>query len=175
MPTENEAKFVLGLDCEEIVKKASKKWLFLSQAYLEHSHVRVRSIHTKNKKPVFQLCYKHHTPSRLIEIETDIDNRDFSELWQAANGKMKKTRYEIGAGNNLWVVDFFKTEKGKTYFVQAEHEMPEAQLKPKKIPDIIRQNLVYEVPRSDGRFTSRKLWNVEYAKKLYQVVQRKRS
>lgn len=172
IPTENELKFVLNLDCEKQIKKHADKYSFLKQAYLDHSHIRIRRIEEKNKKHVFQFCYKHHAPHRLIEIETDIDDRDFNDLWEDASSRLEKIRYELSFKKNIWVVDFFKTKNGNTYFAQAEHEMPEKQLKPLFIPDIIAENLVYEVPHSDGRFTSRKLWNVEYAKKLYDIIRR---
>jgi CYTH domain-containing protein len=169
MPTENELKWVLRLDCEPEVKKAANNSYWLQQAYLEHAHVRVRKIEYDKKKPVFQLCYKHHTPTRLIEIETNIEERDFSNLWNAAHERLVKKRYELVVDDKVWVVDFFKS-KNKTYFVQAEHEMPEMQLKPDFIPDIISKNVIYAVAHADGRFTIGKLWNVEYAKKLYGIV-----
>ena len=172
MPTENEKKYVLELDCEKQIANLANRKKILRQGYLEQSHIRVRKIEM-DKKQVFELCYKHHFPERLIEIETTIDERDFNDLWSIASCKLIKTRYDIVIKKKLWEVDFFKTPSGRVYFVQAEHEMPEHQLNPHFIPDIITKHLVYEVPHSDGRFASRKLWNIEYAEKLYKIVQKK--
>lgn len=130
----------------------------------ESGCVRVRQTNT-NK---FKLCFKQKVASRLIEIEKRINHQDFNDLWEIARCKLKKIRYNLTVSpSEYWSIDFYKNAKNQTYFVLAEHEMPEGQTKPNSIPSIIKSKIVYKVAQSDNRFTARKLANIKYAKKLY--------
>jgi CYTH domain-containing protein len=112
------------------------------------------------------MCYKQKVKGRVIEIQKKISRRDFEDLWSVSMGKLEKVRYNLVYGSAIWEVDFFKDDS-ETYFALAEIEMPESQLKPDFIPGIITSNLIYEVARSDDRFASKRLADVNYARKLY--------
>ena len=109
----------------------------------------------------------------MIEIEKKIGRRDFLDLFSISSNVHDKTRYDLvykqDGKKNVWEVDFFKDPsfKNGTYFVMAEHEMPELQLTPDFMPDIISKYLVYEVSINDCRFASRKIANPLYAEGLY--------
>lgn len=45
----------------------------------------------------------------------------------------------------------------------AEIEMPENQLKPNSLPDIVKNNLIYEVPLNDTRFSNKLLACQKYS------------
>ena len=109
--------------------------------------------------------FKQDIGKKTIEVETTLDPEDYSLLKREAILKFKKWRYRIGD----WEVDFFK--KGdKTYFVQAEIELPEHKRKPDKIHPLIQENLIYVVKRGDGRFSSKKLGDAKYAQRLIQSL-----
>lgn len=171
MPTENELKYVLKLGCEDefknlVTKKKDIKHIL--QGYLVASKgmsLRIRK--AISNKTVCTLTYKQKVANRVVEIEKKIDYRDFSDLWHMALNKIEKIRYVIPIRDYLWEIDFFKDHHHKTYFAQAEVEMVEGLEKPDSIPCFINDNLVYSVPRSDGRFASKRLSHVKYAKDLY--------
>ena len=50
---------------------------------------------------------------------------DFERLWSQRRETLQKARYSWPDGRFHWDVDFFKTDEGRTYFAQAEVEMPE--------------------------------------------------
>lgn len=163
-------KFVLPLDFDEKIltdHAAVFEILNIQQGYLlseEDGCVRVRQTNT-NK---FKLCYKQKVANRLIEIEKRINHQDFNDLWEIAHCKLRKIRYNLAVtSTEYWSIDFYKNAKNQTYFVLAEHEMPEGQTKPNSIPSIIDSKIVYKVAQSDNRFTARKLSNIKYAKKFY--------
>ena len=51
----------------------------------------------------------------------------------------------------------------------AEIELSSKQKWPSHTPDYIEQNLLYKVPLTDERFSSRLLYDVAYATKLYKM------
>src|SRR5690606_16181326 len=104
-------------------------------------------------------------PFRVIEIEKKISEADYKELVPGAFGWLTKTRYIVDS----WDVDFFKYGV-ETYFVMAEIEMPDGMAEPSKLPDFVVGNLVYQVPREDCRFSSKKLSDLQYAKALLEEI-----
>jgi CYTH domain-containing protein len=180
MPTENELKYVLKLDCESDLIMGDFKYekYLLHQGYLAFSKgmtLRLRSSQkmkfdkltgsTKRK-----LCYKQKVNERVIEIEKKIDQRDFNDLWDSTLNRAEKHRYVVNFNENIWEIDFFK-HHDETYFVLAEHEMPEGQKEPSEIPDFIFNNLVYSVPLDDDDdFSTKRLACIKHAKKIYKEL-----
>jgi CYTH domain-containing protein len=158
----------LSDDCEQDCRKAANKVLDVRQGYLignGKTSVRIRVINDKD----YYLTVKHRINGHCVEIETDISRKDFNSLWSSTTNHIHKTRYLIGG----WDVDFFYY-KDYRYFAIAEIELPEDQDMPKSIPSIFSDYIVYLVSIDDNRFTSRKLSDVTYAKKLFnQIVEKK--
>lgn len=168
MPTENELKFILDLQSEKKLPKISRAAFVINQAYIGQSGVRIRSkkfIIGKKKNPVYEFCFKMPCVNRLVELNIEMDKRDFEDLWQHSHTRLTKVRYEYVHKSGLWEIDCFKHDR-TTYFVMAEHEMPENQKKPKSMPDFISDNLIFEVPYSDSRFASRRIAHVGYARDM---------
>lgn len=175
MPTEHEFKFILKLNCEDNLIKIAKKHLCISQGYLLASKgisLRLRSSQSgemykstlipKNDFR-YEINFKSNTSKRIIEIENKIDKRDFDDLWQQCLNKLIKYRHIVkDKMDNSWEIDFFKDYNNENYFAMAELELPEGQ-SPKFIPDFIKSNLIYEVPLTDTRFSSKLIADVRYA------------
>lgn len=171
MPTENEKKFVLDISCSEKFLKLKKcKLLDVRQGYLmtgKGMSLRFRSVINKKKnKNSYFMTFKCNEGSRIVEIEKKIDERDFNDMWKNCMNKVYKTRIVLQG----WEIDFFKDHDGNDYFVMAEFEMPEGQEKPENIPLFISQNLVFEVPLNDTRFSSKMISDVRHAKDLYNTL-----
>lgn len=173
IPTENELKFLLNVECENEIEKNSISQKDIRQGYLVFSKgvsLRIReTFSSKDHRPKFELTFKQKVGNRVIEIEKDIDHRDFNDLWEVSINKLEKIRYNIAHEENYWEVDAFKDHNHETYIIVAEHEMPEGKLYPESIPAIINDNLLYAVPLDDYRFSSKKLANLKYSKKLYKL------
>jgi len=181
MPTENELKYVLNLDCEIDLISSDfkyKKYLLL-QGYLAFAKgmtLRLRSSQEMDfQKPIDnpkrKLCYKQKVNDRVIEIEKKINQRDFNDLWNSTLNRVEKQRYVVYFGKEVWEIDFFKYHHNETYFVVAEHEMPEGQQEPNHIPDFISKNLIYAVPHNkDDDFSTKRLACVKHAKKIYKEL-----
>lgn len=172
MPTENELKYLLNLNSQKTFSKAADECYFIKQGYLHSKKgmtLRVREINDMDGNALKrQLTYKQKISSRLIEIEKKISQRDFEDLWEITSNRLEKIRYHLVVKKKkkyLWEVDFFLHD-GKPYIALAEHEMPEDQMEPDFIPDLICKNLVFAVPANDTRFSSKKLADVPYAKTL---------
>jgi len=164
MPIENELKYVLKLDLPENSFLYDSKSI-LKQYYL-YNNVRLRHSNLDNS---YIFCFKQPYKDNYLEIETKIDKSDFDILSSTASVSLSKIRYTINYGNLKWEIDFFK-KKNETYFVMAEHEMPEEQDTPKFIPDLITANQIFAVPKDDKRFSSKKLADVYYARNLYKSL-----
>jgi CYTH domain-containing protein len=173
VPTENELKYVLEQDCEREVKHKATSWFLIHQGYLVASRgvsLRVRSsLKIGEETDIrYYMTFKYSAKGRVIEIEKKIDERDFSEIWDAAMNKIVKMRYKVkDSKKHNWEIDFFRDHHDKTYFVMAEHEMPEGQTVPDAIPEVVSENLLFPVPLTDTRFSSKLLADVRYAKSLY--------
>jgi CYTH domain-containing protein len=169
MPTENELKFVLNLDTEEKFHKLSESKIFILQGYLFSS--KGTSLRCRKVKNKHYLTLKSTVNGRVVEIENQIDERDFNDLWTQCMNKLEKTRYLVpDKQGQIWEVDFFKDHNGINYFCLAELEMPEGQVSPAFMPKFIRENLIFEVPLTDCRFASKLLADIRYASDLYKLT-----
>ena len=179
MPTENELKYVLKLKSEDQFDESSKfKRYSLHQGYLAFAKgmtLRLRSsqefIENKLDGQIKRkLCYKQKINNRVVEIEKRLDERDFEDLWTACLNKVQKKRYVFIFKKCTWDIDFFKNHYGETYFAMAECEMPEGQVEPEFIPDIIQKNLLYAVPVDNDQYSTKRLACEQHAKKLYKKL-----
>lgn len=144
------------------MSKLSDNRIQIRQGYLQRKEgltVRIRLSRFDDIEKCV-LTVKQRINGHVVEIEKKITRRDFDLLSRKADGWLTKVRYEIDG----WEVDFFKN--GGTYFVMAEIELPEGKECPDHIPSFISENLIFEVPRKDCRFSGKKLGDTEYAKKL---------
>lgn len=172
MPTENERKYVLNLNCESQVKAVSKKHYLISQGYLIATRgitVRVRKL-DNGKKVKHYFTLKANAGGRVIELEEKIDQRDFDDFWSICLNKLEKIRYLVKGVHYVWELDFFKDYQGDTYFALAEVELPEGVPTPDILPDIVRRNLLYEVPLTDNRFGNKLLGDARYAADILQNI-----
>lgn len=174
MPTENERKFVLKF-CENEIQSKHEKLLLLQQGYLAFAKgmtLRVRKeVNQHSGKTKHKMCFKQSVKNRMgvVEIDNLIDERDFDDLWNVSVNQVSKRRHILKFKNSdeVWEVDFF-TYDDDTYFAMAEVELPEERVAPNSIPDIIKRNLLYEVPISEqDKFSTKQLASVGYAKDLY--------
>jgi CYTH domain-containing protein len=168
MPIENERKFVLNDDGRlegELARTPGVTRLVLTQAYLDSSGLRIRSIEAPDKtRHVFG--YKRVVDGQMVEIETDISKLDFDRLWKLRREHLHKVRYTWDDGRFHWDTDFFKTDGGRTYFAMAEVEMPEEDTEPPPIAPRLASRLLALVPLGDPRFTSKRLAGQEHAERL---------
>lgn len=177
MPTENERKYVLLNEpavIDRVAKKAQKIYA-IEQAWVQYGkgwNLRIRKkFGPILSEPKFYLTYKQNTNKRLIEIENEIEERDYYDLLKLTDSILQKTRYVIPIGALNWEVDlFFDSKRSNVYFVMAEIELPEGTHKPKAVPDFVLDNLLFEVPIDNNQFTSRKLQDIEYAVGLYNSI-----
>jgi CYTH domain-containing protein len=169
MPTENEKKYVLNLDTEQHFQKLAESKALILQGYLFSS--KGTSLRLRKMKNKHYLTLKSSVNGRVVEVENQIDERDFNDLWTQCMNKLEKIRYCVpDKVGQIWEVDFFKDHKGVNYFALAEFEMPEGQLAPKFIPKFIRENLLFEVPLTDCRFASKLLADIRYASDIYKLI-----
>jgi CYTH domain-containing protein len=175
MPIENERKFVLNDDGEPETRLARQPGVsrcLLRQAYLDVSGMRIRSIEESGTmRHVF--TYKRPVDGQIVEIETEIDARDFGRLWSQRRETLQKARYSWADGCFHWDVDFFKDDDGRTYFAQAEVEMPEDHTEPPPLPPSLASHLLAGVPAGDPRFASKRLADRPHAESLLADIKRK--
>jgi CYTH domain-containing protein len=172
MPTENERKYALRLECESEIIKLAKKKQQMFQGYLivgKGVSLRIRrggKVCTMTFKQKVGNSHKQKCNGRVVEIEQKISKRDFDDLWASALNKLEKFRYYIPHDGLIWEIDFFKDHNGLTYFAQAEVELDEDVLEPDVIPDFIIKHLLYAVPLDDDRFSSKRLADPQHANGL---------
>jgi CYTH domain-containing protein len=175
MPIENERKFVLlddGKLEQQLARAPGVTRSLLRQAYLDVSGLRIRAIETDGtKRHVF--TYKREVDGQVVEIETDISVADFERLWSQRGETLQKARYSWPDGRFHWDVDFFKTDEGRTYFAQAEVEMPEGDRTPPPLPPPLAGHLLALAPAGDLRFTSKRLANRTHAESLLADIRTK--
>lgn len=168
MPIENERKFVLRDDGQleaRMAKASGVTRSFLRQGYLDVSGMRIRSVESDGgTRHVF--TYKRLIDGQVVEIETEISSLDFERLWSQRRETLQKARYSWTDGPFHWDVDFFKTDDGRTYFAQAEVEMPEQQREPPPLPPNLAGHLLATAPAGDPRFTSKRLADRAHAERL---------
>jgi CYTH domain-containing protein len=175
MPIENERKFVLlddGTLEQQLARLPGATRSFIRQAYLDVSGMRIRSLEADgNKRYVF--TYKREVDGQVVEIETEISMADFERLWSQRRETLQKARYSWPDGRFHWDVDFFKTDEGRTYFTQAEVEMPEDDRAPPPLPPPLAGHLLALAPAGDLRFTSKRLANRAHAESLLADIRKK--
>jgi CYTH domain-containing protein len=175
MPTENERKYVLKMDCEPKAEALSHKKYFISQGYLIATRgitVRIRKL-DNGKKVKHYFTLKANAGGRCIELEERIDKRDYDDLWAICLNKLEKIRYVVKDKKDVWELDFFKDYQGQTYFALAEVELPEGVPAPDKLLDIVSRNLLYEVPLTDNRFGNKLLGDARYAADILHNIKSK--
>lgn len=185
MPTENERKYVIRMEAEDLMDDLAHQIYEISQGYLIATRgitVRVRKLIPllgSKKFPEYYFTMKASTPTvgpsptRVVEIENKLDQRDFQDLWNIALNKLEKNRYVVKHGKQIWECDFFKDYQGKRYMAVAEAELPEGQLEPTEIPPFIKDNLLYRVALTDGRFSNKLLGDPRYATDLLSEILKK--
>lgn len=181
MVTENERKYVLYCDriiIDQIKSKASKI-IDQQQAFLKEGTgwvLRVRksnTIYCVNNKipqnPKYTLTFKQKANGRQIEIEQELDDRDYSDLFNTRVGLVYKRRHVIVDGLYEWEIDAYMLhhEDKDPYFILAEVELDENVDSPEHVPSFITDNLLYEVSKDDRGFSSKKLRDPSYARELY--------
>ena len=171
MPTENELKYLLTLEAEAVAAACASGTRHIRQGYLAFTKgMSLRIRETNNTR--YEMTFKQKANNRVIEIEKKLDERDFEDLWTIACNRLEKIRYDVIVKDkkdekHSWEIDAFKDHNHDTYIVVAEHEMPEGMKSPNFIPSIIKDHLIYAVPRTDDRFASKKIADVKYAQKLF--------
>jgi len=159
------------------VNELSSEQYSISQGYL----IATRGITTRIRKSVkksnglesYYFTLKVNTAGRCVEVETKLDQRDFNDLWLLALNQLEKIRYIIKHGKNTWELDFFKDYKNQTYMAVAEVELPEDQMEPDTVPDIVKRNMLFKVPLTDNRFSNKLLSNAKYAAELLNEILKK--
>jgi CYTH domain-containing protein len=173
MPIENERKYVLRLDTpEKAFSDVADTVEDIEQMYLmfgKRQSVRIRKtlIFYPNKYCEWKssFTFKQDIGKKTVEVETPLSREDYDLLKREAILKFRKWRYRIGD----WEVDFFKSGD-KTYFVQAEIELSENKRKPDELHPLVQENLIHVVKRGDGRFSSKKLGDAKYARRLLDTL-----
>ena len=169
MPTENEKKYVLEMDERYFQENALRETTILQGYLFSSKGLSLRCRKFKNNK--YYLTLKSTVNGRVVEIENQIEERDFNDLWTQCMNKLEKIRYIMADGQRqVWEIDFFKDHNKQNYFCLAEIEMPEGQQEPVHIPRFIRDHLIFEVPLTDCRFASKLLADIRYAADLYKAV-----
>lgn len=176
MPIENERKFVLeatdGTLEARLGSTPDVKRSYLRQAYLEAPGLRIRAIEAVDgTRHIFG--YKRTVEDQIVEIETEISRTDFERLWTLRCETLQKARYAWADGRFHWDVDFFKTDRGETYFAMAEVEMPETETVPPTLPAVLAPHLLLLAPRGDPRFTSKRLADSPHAERLLADIRKK--
>jgi len=166
---ENELKYVLDLGGAKKVLDSADKLIEIRQAYLFRSagkSARIRESKV-NGQINYEFTFKQKiAPGISVELDNQISQEMFSRLSIHAVGWLRKTRAVISG----WDIDVFRDQLGTPYFLMAEIEMPENQKFPNAVLPLVGELLMYSVTRGDGRFSSRKLGNIKYAKKLMRKI-----
>lgn len=173
IPTEHEFKYVISMDIlahhkETELRTMCHNLIHIKQGYLAFSKgmsSRVRCS-TEWGKDKWFLTFKQKVTKRTIEIEKKLDERDGNDLWAVAVGKLKKDRLIFPHDGIKWELDLFKFDN-EIYFIMAEIELDENSHRPKHILPLLKPYVLYEVPLTDDRFSSKRLGDVNYSKQLY--------
>lgn len=151
--------------------KIAKEILHIEQSYLLRNRdgltVRIRKQRNRKGRVKHVFTTKQRVDDKVIEIEKKISEADYSALHKTSTGRLTKIRYVVDG----WEIDFFKNGL-ETYFVMAEIELADGALQPDRLHPFVNEYLLYAVPKEDGRFSSKKLSDVGYAKKLLEEVDR---
>lgn len=165
MPIENEFKYVLRYD-HDLPEATGAYASIIQQGYLS-PEVRIRMIEVPGVKNgnnrVGFFTFKRNTPDGLVEIETELDPRDFDRLWPSTHNRLEKVRFSFSEGSVKWDVDLFGAHDDP-YFALAEAEVPEGEPEP-AICERLAGWLIKPVGK-DPDFTSYKLSDETYARNL---------
>ena len=176
MPIENERKFIIyETDAtERKFAERSEQVIPIKQRYLitdKGKSGRIRQEKFKDEmKYSFTFKMDCDIPGEVVEIETAISPDDFNKLWFKGTGEVTKVRYKYQG----WDVDFFKYFD-RNYIAIAEIELPSGVKQPTLIPALILENLIYQVPMEDKRFSNKKIGNLSYAISLLDELKVKSS
>lgn len=174
---ENEIKLCIKHSSElEHTLTARYGWHDIKQGYLNNNS-RIREITHQSGLVDHIFSFKQRLPNgRNIEIESEeITKEDFDDLWEFTESRLFKRRVSRfikikdsmsmdGHAVIRWDIDFLRMNE--VYFDMAEVEMPSHMERPPFILEDIQPYVIYEVPRSDNRFSARKLSDQKHAKKL---------
>lgn len=166
MPTENERKYVLSNPEALLALWDRTTWSEIRQGYLPGDARIRRRMRDDGASDTF--TYKIAASSRLIEIETDLDARDFDDLWPLTTRRIHKLRRtEVDSHGLHWDVDLFLDDDGRFYLAMAECEMPEAMETPPVMLSALAAHIAYAVPRErQTEFTNARLADPAYAREL---------
>ena len=130
----------------------------IEQAYLDdRSRVRMRENQVSGESEYF-FTFKAKTQSGLVEIEKEIDEREFKLLSQVCKHVVRKTRFCVPVNGLVWEVDFFITDTIEgPYLVMAEVELEEGQELPDSEPDFISDYKLHLVETTDRRFDNARM------------------
>jgi len=153
MSVENERKYLLSLTPDYIDRLVEdyddSKLRTINQAYVDGA--RIRSIDTPwGGRTEYKFTWKSRRPDgSRIEIERVLSKKEFTDLWSRSKNMITKQRVSISIDKILWDVDFlYKDDIDEDHYLTiAESEMPEGWDEPDDLPDFVRQNLLYLVPR----------------------------
>lgn len=161
MPVENEIKHVLSDPDGTLMRKlaARRPGVDIDQFYVNSGNRFRRSDHP-SKGTRREHTFKLSVSGRVLEIETDVSEEDFTLASQAARERVVKRRFSFNEPDAHWDVDFLYTapsgQGGSVRFVMAEAEFPEGATY--QVPDIILEHLDFIVPKGfSSEFTNRKL------------------
>jgi len=161
---ENELKYIARwqADLENTLIK-TYGYTIIEQAYL-NDRARIRKKTPSNSaESLYIFTYKQRLPTgRNLEIETQITIAEYDALYAYTSNELIKTRVTVPQGNIVWDIDFPHWRHGRHFFI-AEAEMPETMDSPNCILPCLQTHIVYAVPRSDRRFTARRLSDEKHA------------
>lgn len=166
---ENEVKFCLRwTDQLEPLVTSKYGWHDIQQGYMTNNN-RIREITHQSGLIEHVFSFKKRLSNgRNIEIESDeITKENFDDLWPETSERLWKRRSSVFYSKELrWDIDFPRWESGDRHFAMAEIEMPADMEEPPFILDLIKPFIVFQVPRSDNRFSARKISSEKHAKML---------
>lgn len=170
MPCENEVKYVLRRSLDlKFTLMAKYGWHDIIQGYLNPNN-RIREITSQSGLITYVFSYKQRlSNNRNVEIESDIPKQDYDDLWKDTTHRLNKRRVskfvQLDAESIRWDIDF-PNWNCEIPFDMAEVEMPTHLDRPSFILEDIAPFVVYEVPRTDGRFSAKKLSCEKHAMKM---------
>ena len=171
---ENEIKFVLtGYDELERLLTGMYAWHDIEQGYLTNNN-RIREITHQNRQVEHVFSFKKRLQNgRNVEIESDeMTKDDFDDLWKDTTERCWKRRFSVFETHVnpkaivRWDIDFPRWPSGNKYFAMAEVEMPASMEHIEEILPIIKSNIFHMVPRTDNRFSARRLSSDEHTQKM---------
>lgn len=171
MPTENEYKFLLRRDLSvfQLLVETPIKTRDIEQGQLTHEDglcLRIRKS-IFYSKTTWLMTFKKTVKGRVVEVETELCERDGLDLWQCCHSKLHKVRHYLPYKDVVWEVDVFYNVKD-IYCILAELELSEGEGPPSELPPLIEASLIHRVRQGDSRFSNKKLYNVDHANALYE-------